>query len=379
MRLRRIIGLAFVLVLAALLIVWLGHRSQARAAWQSTVIATSLEHVPVASRVVGWFVDEPAPARTTTAATLPATVVRPGARTAPAIVLLVPGDTSASELLDIADAQDAIARADYAAWALRVSAAGSGVGSLDLPGPLRDALRAISRDPRTRGGAVSVLGVGADASRALVVAADPALRDSIRAVVAVQPVADVRGLLRLAVTGDTREPGGADTPHPAAARIRRDAGRALVQVLREHGGGAMSGEEQALLDDAETADDPIDTLSQVPPELLAPDLRAVRQLLAASSPAAFDAAWQELPGELRAEADARSPSATARRVAARVLVVLPTDDADYPAADGRRLAELLPHARVRETPAASGRTPDGRELRVLLRDATWWLESAGRQ
>ncbi|MBC7460669.1 MAG: hypothetical protein H7287_04840 [Thermoleophilia bacterium] len=379
MRRRRILQAVLSVVVLAALVGWFTHRAQLHAAWQVATIAASLEDVPVGSRLTRVLTREPGAASTVTVAGLPATRVRAGGGgAAPALVLLVPGDTTAADLADIGRAQRAIARAGFTAWAVRVGRAGAGSTSLEDDVPLVAALAAIAADESTAGRSISVAAGGADASRALVAPADPKLRRDVRAVLAVQPVADVQGLVRLAVTGQTRTADGRDVRHGSAAKVRGDAGRSIVQLVRDRSGGVDAAAAGAL-DEVLAADDPIAAFTQLPTDYLDADLRAIQAVLGAPDPQSFDAAWQRLPADLRASADALSPSTAAGQVRARVLIVEPERDGDYPAADGMRLAEALPAARVRASnviSAAAARAPSRGQVQALLADATWWIDAA---
>ncbi|MCW2974106.1 MAG: hypothetical protein JWN72_2379, partial [Thermoleophilia bacterium] len=219
-------------------------------------------------------------------------------------------------------------------------------------------------------------------------AADPRLRRSVRAVLAVQPVADVPGLVRLAVTGQARGAGGVDAAHASAARVRGDVGRAIVQLVRDRS-GELDDDTAGALDEVGRSDDPIAAFARLPTQYLDTDLRAIQAVLGATDPRAFDAAWKLLPADLLATTGALSPSAVADQVAARVLIVEPERDSAYPAADGARLARSLPHARVRTTDLISGTAilgtetsgaavgdPTRAQVQALLSDVTWWLEAA---
>lgn len=381
----RILGVAS-LVLAVGLLVWtLTHRDQARGWRQAATIGAGLSGDGSSRSIVGRATREPRPARTSTAAELPATVVHPAGATGdrhPALALLVPELTDRAEEQQIAELQRSVARAGIAAWAVRVPGSVERIGSVADAARVEAALRAIVDDPTTRDEAISVAGAGSIGSQALLAAASPALRDRIRGVLAVQPVADVQGLVRLAVTGTTRDAAGADRAHPSATLVRAAAGAEIVETLEREvaDAGPLLG---TVLRSAGRSPDPLAALVQIPAAAYPPRLAPVHDLLTAAGPVAFDAAWARLPAGLRGAAEQRSVLTGASCIRARVLLVVPEDDRRLPAADAARIAAVIPDARVVRTPllGLQGRSVQDApwsEVRAVLSSAAWWLQRVGR-
>jgi len=383
-RLSLLVALIAITLVVGTLGVWtLVDRDGARSWRQAAIISSEVGDVPIGRNVAGWLTHEPRDVRVLTAGGLPATMIRPGGaedRTAPAVVVLVPNGTSARELKQLENVQHAVARAGMVAWAVRVPDPGESLGSTRELGKLRSAMLGIASDPSTRDGHVSIIAAGAIASQALVVASEPEVDRFVQAMLVVQPVADVQGLVRLAVTGTARNTLGADVAHPAAARLRRTAARALVRTLREQAPNTLSPIVGRLLDAAIDQDDPLAALRRIPPRLLRGDLRALRRVLTTDDPRQFDAAWTLLPASLLMEASALSPTEVVADLDARVLLGGPLDDTQYPIEDTFRIAAQLNDRRVRVTRLLD---VDGRAdassagARSTVRDIAWWLEQAG--
>jgi hypothetical protein len=372
-------GLLLLLLVAAAW--WATHRDEVRGLRAALVVATELEQVPVASRIARWGTDEPRPTVVRTAGDLPATLTRPAdGDNHPAVVLLVPNGTTEAEGTDLGKVQRGLARAGFAAWAVRAPDPGEGLGTAAGQLRLEAALQAVSSDPSTTGRGISIIAAGPLASQALVAAGDEKVGRLVRGVVAVQPVADLRGVVQLAVTGVTVDADGTQRRHPAADGVRGDAGRAIVDVLRTHISGGSGAAIDAALDAAAASDDPIAALRQLPAAALPPQVAQVRAVLDASDVGSFARAWEALPADLRADADAISPTAVAARTDARVLLVVPRRDEAWPGEDADRLAAMLDDARLVTTDVldSSGATgdisvDDAREVGEAL---GWWLDGA---
>jgi hypothetical protein len=109
-----------------------------------------------------------------------------------------------------------------------------------------------------------------------------------------------------------------------------------------------------------------------------PELRPLLDVVASTTRAEFDAAWDRLPATLRDAAVERSPLPFAERVRARVLVVEASDEA-WARADVARLAEALPDARTLELDPddPGGVVDDPASVRELLSVSGWWMRRAG--
>lgn len=371
-------GLA-VLVVLVVGVWWVTHREESRGMRAAVLVASEFEQIPVATRIARWGSDEPEPTDVREVGGLPATLVRPGAgHAAPAMVLLVPEGTTAAEGADVVAVQRGLARAGASAWAFRTPDLGASMGTEASQERIERAVQEIARDTTTKDRHVALIAVGPQASQALVAAARPDLRAAVRGVVAVQPVADLRGAVQLAVTGITIDADGTQRQLTEASPARLDAARALVAVVRTHVPEDAPSLVTRIVDRAERSTDPIGELRSIPARLLTDDLRPIRAVLDASDVASFTTAWNALPADLRAEADAVSPSTGAADISARVLLVTPTDDSAWPGADADRLHAALDDSRRLETslfgPGSSDVDITFADARRLGRELGWWLD-----
>jgi hypothetical protein len=364
--LRRALLLAAALTVLLVLVgaAWVAtNREQARALRQATTIGLHLAAASGAgnSRLGSILGGDVQPARVQQVGGLPATVVAPRSDVpAPAIVLLVPGGTTPAEDRATADAQRAIAAAGLMGWAVRVPSVDQLLLDEDAAAQVARLLADIAADRRTRDGRVSVLATGAVASIALRAAAEE-IDAEIPAIVALQPIADARSLVRRALTDPTIDP-----------QLRRDAGRAIAgAALRELDGANPW--LRVLVDQAGRSDDPIAALRAIPDEAVSGPLRAVLTVTRATDQQAFDAAWAQLPEQLRSAVERHTPLAVAPQVSARVLLV---DDPTQPAA-ARDGIELL-HAQLRDARIVSLADRERMyRMRELLGVSAWWLRRAG--
>ncbi len=358
----------------------LTHRDDARAWRQVSTIAAGLVDLGGTSEAAGeWLAVDTTAAREVAAGTLPATLVRPDDDDAadPAIVLLVPEGTTGAEEQRVREAQHAIAGAGLSAWAVRVP--GGADALVDAAGyeALAGSLAAIASHDTTEDERVSVVAAGPIASLVLVAAASDDLREQIRAVVAVQPIADVRGIVSLATTGSYVRADGRAVRVELSPELRESAGRAVFQAIRADlpdGGPVL----EPLLDAAEASDDPLAALELVPPDVAGPELRPLLDVARAETPAEFDAAWDRLPSSFRDAAGERSPLPFAGQVQARVLAVQASEEA-WAQEDVARLADALPDARTLELdPEDPGSVVDDpAAVRDLLSVSGWWMRRAG--
>lgn len=370
---------AILLLVAAVLLAWATHRDQARAYARAITIGSTLVEVPGASSLTRALTRDPVVLGVRSAGTLDARASRPGGRageTHPAVVMLVPRDATQEELAGIADAQAALARAGLVAWSVRLPTVMTLDSAIDPGDAVADALVEVTKHPLTRGGSVAIVGAGPGASIGILAAADPRLAGKVSAIVALQPFADVQGVLRLVVTGTTRMPNGRDVPHEGGRGMQRAAARAILGALARAG---LDRRAVGVLDRAITvADRPLQPLLAIPAQLLPDDLRPAVAVLTARGPHEFDRAWGDLPRVLRAPADARSPSLVIDRLDAPITFLVPVDDRLLPAADSERLAALAREAHVVRSdlldpggPSSLGRA----DLQPLLGEAVGLLRT----
>jgi hypothetical protein len=365
----------FVLALVVLIIiggsVWVAtHRDQSRGWRQALVIAAGIDDGTRAARTTRRVLGtEARPIELVAGLPLPATLAQSNdGDSHPSIVLLVPGGTTASEDRAVADAQRAIAGAGLAGWAVRVRDADASLADPRVLDELAGMLDAVATHDATRDRHVSVIAVGPTASIVLRIAGERALKQArLRGVVVAAPIADVQGLLRLAVTD------------PAAApELRRTAGEAILRVISARVDASSEPFVAPLLEAADRADDPIAVLKGIPLALVDTELRSALALLRSETPAQFDAAWRAVPLDLQAAAEARSPLPVAAAVEARVLLVVPSNDG-WSQADAARLAARLSDDRTISVDVDTllDQGADSAAARDLLTVAAWWLSRAG--
>jgi hypothetical protein len=367
---RRTIRVGAIVLLAGLVAAaaWAAtHRDELRAWRQAAVIGASLDADRSGgdSRIVGVLGSETTPIVRATAGELPATLTEPVGveRDAPVIALVVPDGTSRIEERDIADAQRALAAAGFRAWAIRVPAMGQLLTSDAAGDQLVAAIAAIDESESGAGGdsGVAVVAVGPAASIVLHEVATGALRGRVPAVVAVLPVADVRSLLRRALTDPEID-----------EELRVDAGRAITLASARLVDDRSTIATQ-LLDAAARSDDPIRSLRAIPRRFAPRALDPVFALLDSTTPGEFDEAWAALPVRLRTLVERHAPLPVAAEVEARVLLV---DDPAQRAAVRDGVAQLegeLPDSRVVQVPGSIEQA----DVRELLGVSAWWLQRAG--
>lgn len=375
-----IVVVALVVIAAVAGGIWLAtHREEARTWRQVTVIGAQLTDLGAVDRLGERLAVDTSDAREEQVGALPATLVTPedGDDRHPAIVLLVPDGTSDAEERRVRNVQHAVAGARIAAWAIRVPADDDALVDSTASTQLEAALSAVAAHRTTRDHHASVLAVGPTASLVLVAAANGPLANDLEAIVAVQPIADVRSLVGLATTGAFVDAAGNEHKGEASDELRASAGRAVLQAVRRElpdGGPVLD----TALDAAEASSDPLAALKVVPDEAAGPGLAPILEVLRTDSAAAFDEAWDKLPASFRDAAQERSPLPVAGQVRARVLVVQATDD-EWARADVARLAKELPDARTLEVPAddPAGLVDDAAAIRDVLSVSEWWLRRAG--
>lgn len=347
-------------------VVWvLTHRDQARGYRQAVVIAARLSDSSSALRAVAPIDSGVQPVATTMLGRYPATHVKPaGSEPAPAVVLFVPNGTTTANERHIVRVQRAYAAAGIAAWAVRVPAVDVILASEQSSRIVEEIVTRIAVDEGARPGHISIVAAGPVASLALRAAAgDGPGSDEIRAIIAIQPIADLRVLIRRALTDPTFDPD-----------LRRDAGRALARAARSRVGD-RSRIAALLLDNARASDDPIATLRAIPPQVVPASVAGIMTALRATTPAQFDQAWPNTPAGLRASVDRSSPLPIVDRIDARVLLVDDADPGSITRSDVAALADRLDDARTITIDADDPASSIG--VRELLGVSAWWLQRAG--
>ena len=226
---------------------------------------------------------------------------------------------------------------------------GLGEGEL-TPRTLEAAVRVVewtAQREEVADGRVALCGVSAGASLALLVAERPEVSGSIDMVASVCPFADLEKLMCLATTRSYGDAERGET-YDAAILLRRVVARSLLVTLPE------SDERTALLDrvgdvleDDEV--DPLDSLRDVDAERLAPDSRAVAELLTNEDPKRFRELYDALPASARSLAARLSPLPRADAVHAHVELAVPPLDPYFPPGEAETLAAVLPNCALTVT------------------------------
>ncbi|MCB0878168.1 MAG: hypothetical protein KDC46_04225 [Thermoleophilia bacterium] len=360
--------LLLLLVVVVLLIAaaWaLTNRDTLRAWKQAAVIGTSLQpDSSITSRIVGRIAGDTLPIAPGASGPdrYPTTVVEPdGGGDHPAMVLLVPAAASESDRRDVVDVQDAIAAAGMAGWAVELPSDAALLGQSGSDQRLATTIRDIANQPRTSGDEVSVLAAGPAASLVLREAARSGSAP-IRAIVAVQPIPDLRVLLQRTLV----DPSVDET-------LRDHAGSALALAARDRVDPKAT-IARAVLQQAAESTDPLASLRAVPTGVLPTQLAPLLDVVRATDDAAFDEAWSRLPASLRGTLDSRSPAPVAPQVDARVLVVVDTTAPSVTTTGIDEFERRLPDARLVRVDARSVTSVDTGEL---LDVSAWWLRRAG--
>lgn len=203
---------------------------------------------------------------------------------------------------------------------------------------------------------VTLLGVCAGASLAILVAEEKDEAPLVHAVIAIDPYAAMRDLVEAAATGSAPGTGGSLQPftmtpwavwalaHSTAYTIRDPAAR--ITVL-DAIGPASSEDPLALF------------RTTAPPAGLSPAAAAWWKLWADRSRSDFPGLYRALPGHVRDELAALSPVDRIGSVTVPVSVIVPTVDTAYPPGEALRLARgntRMVHLTV--TPLINHVTPD---------------------
>jgi pimeloyl-ACP methyl ester carboxylesterase len=338
-------------------------RAQANAV---VVLATTLE-TPLLEQSAALLTAEPRLEETVLAG-LPTTVARPsGSGTGPTLVVV----NGATELGRREPALRRLARG--------LARAGYVVFIPDLPGLARGELTERTLDAtvaaaRAAGDRVGLVGVSVGTSLALLAAQDPSLSGRITIVTGTAPYADLTNLVRLATTGYYRD-GDLLVPYETDPFLAVAVARSLAGVLppgpeRD----AIVMEVNAL--DADAAD-PLAAVRALPTSELAPETRAVVQLLASREPRRFDERYAALPADLRTALGRLSPITGASRLTMRVELASAPRDKYIPLAEAEALARAAPDGRLTVTRTLEHAVPEPTlgGLGELLRFNGWVVRS----
>jgi dienelactone hydrolase len=330
------------------------------------VLATTLE-APVLEDIASLLTAEPTVEETTVAG-LPTTVARPGGDGPWPTLVVVNG---AAELGRREPALQRLARG--------LARAGYVVFIPDLPGLARGELTeqtvgATIEAARAGGDRVGLVGVSVGTSLALLAAQDEALAGRVSVVTGTAPYADLTNLVRLATTDHYRD-GNLLVPYETDPFLAVAVARSLTAAL------PAGAERDAILARVETLDDdapdPLAPVRSLPRSGLAPETRAVVELLANEDPRRFDELYAAVPAELRTTLERLSPLTQAERITARVELASAPHDKYVPLVEARALIRAAPEARLTVTRTLEHAIPEpsAGSLGELLRFNGWVVRS----
>ena len=276
-----------------------------------TILASALD-VPVLSPVVRRLTRAPSVQHVELAG-IPTFVARPATeRASPVLVFLNGATPNGCDDPAVKALVPALARAGYL------------VVAPELPG-LRDgvvteataaAAVAVVRTAPAPGRKVSLLGVSAGASLALLAAAEQDVGERISVVIAVAPWGDLREVVRLATTGRYRERDGGLVQYGVLPLLAQVVERSLSATVPEGG-----------------------------------DAAAIAEILRNRDPERYDELVAALPDATRAALERLSPVHVAARVRPPVELASAPLDGYFPLEEALSLARRLLHVRLTVTSA----------------------------
>lgn len=190
-------------------------------------------------------------------------------------------------------------------------------------------IAALADHPAASDERVQVVGISYGASFALVAAADERVRDTIEQIAVFGAYFDLTGYIQAITTG---------TSIVSGDRISWDRPARAEDLLREVSVQVAPGELRSELRRA--------LEGRMPPDDLGPDARRIHGFLANEDPERTYELRDDLPADMRAILTRFSPSTTAARLAAPVIVLHARNDPAVPYAESLRLVEALPGARL---------------------------------
>jgi dienelactone hydrolase len=249
----------------------------------------------------------------------------------------------------------------------------------DLPGLARGELTeqtvaATIEAARAAGDRVGLVGVSVGTSLALLAAQDESLAGRVSIVTGTAPYADLTNLVRLATTDHYRD-GNLLVPYETDPFLAVAVARSLAAAL------PVGAERDEILARVETLDDdapdPLAPVRSLPRAQLAPETRAVLELLANEDPRRFDELYAATPAELRATLDRLSPLMEAERLTAQVELASAPHDKYVPLVEARALVRAAPEARLTVTRTLEHAVPEpsAGSLGELLRFNAWVVRS----
>jgi acetyl esterase/lipase len=207
----------------------------------------------------------------------------------------------------------------------------------------RAAADALASRPDAYLGRVALVGVSAGATLALLAASEQELSERVSIVVAVAPCCDLVEGIRMATTGTYRD-GDVLTPFSTGDFFKLVVARSVAAWLPP--GAERTALRAHLLSLEDYGRGPLAGLRTWRRNDLDPLTGAALELLSNDDPDRFDALFDGLPQEVRADADTMSPLVSAARILAPVELVVGRADKYFPAADAAAFAHASPTTRL---------------------------------
>ncbi len=192
-----------------------------------------------------------------------------------------------------------------------------------------ESVAALSDHPVASSERVQVVGISYGGSFALVAAADERVRDTIEQIAVFGAYFDLVGYIQAITTG---------TSVVADRRIDWERRAGAEDLLREVSVQAAPKRLRPQLRDA--------LEGRMPPDDLGPEARRIYSFLANDDPQRTSELARDLPEDMRALLSRFSPSTTAARLEAPVIVLHARNDPAVPYAEALRLVDALPDTRL---------------------------------
>jgi pimeloyl-ACP methyl ester carboxylesterase len=324
----RFVALVYVAVAVTAALV---YRSTVAAQADATVVLSTVLEPPGLTWAVERVTDEPRIEETEVAG-MPTTVVRP-ARGGPwpAVVFMNGATSRGRDHPRVRGLARGLGRAGY----LVVVPDLPGLRESEITTRTLDAALAVAREAADRAdvrdGRIALVGVSVGAALALLAAEHPPLASRVSVVAAIAPYADLRNIVRLAVTGHYSD-GERLVRYPTDRFLVRVATRSLIAAV------------------------PADK-----------ERDAVARLLTNRDPRRFETLYAALPPEIHTDHVRLSPIVHAGRLRAPVEIASAPRDKYFPLAESRALAAGAPNARLTVTTTLDHAIPEPADIPDLVR------------
>jgi pimeloyl-ACP methyl ester carboxylesterase len=323
---------------------------------RTLIVLTRTSNTPVLGWMFGVFTDEPR-AEDTVIGGLPTLLERPGeGRSWPAIVFLNGVTRRGRFHPEVQRLAHALARAGYLVAVPDPPGLRDGVLSLRTLAGTEAVVRAVLARSDVSG-PVTLFGVSAGGSLALLAAEDAAIAPHVRVVGGLAPYTNLADVVRIVTTGTYVEGGRVHRyqSKPFAALV---AARSLAAALPSAHDRELVLARLAPITVPENAPNLLQPLRDLDAARLRPSTRAFLRLLLNRDPQRFDALYRALPASTRRAVELLSPLSGASHLQAPVLIVSAPHDKYFPPEQTRALARrAASHVQLTVTPALAHAIP----------------------